>query len=221
MGRLVWDQTGSRYYTIGVQNCVLYPMSSASYPVGVAWKGITKITESPEGADPTDLWADNIKYATLRAAETFGGTIEAYTYPDEWERCDGSLNPVSGVSVRQQARQAFGLCYRTEIGSDATTEAGYQLHVIYGATAKPSSMDHETINDNPNAATMSWEFDTVPAVFATFGSYSTYKPTAHIVFDSISLGSSKMASLEAALYGDATSSAHLPLPDDLLAIAAA
>lgn len=220
MAVLQWDQVGSRYYENGVQKCVLYPMSSASYPVGVAWNGITKITESPEGGDPTDLWADNIKYGTLRAAEKFGGTIEAYTYPDEWEACDGSATPISGVSVGQQSRQTFGLCYRTEIGSDASAEAGYKLHVVYGATAKPSDRDHETINDSPDATTMSWEFDTIPAPFLATGSYSTLKPTAHLVFDSIALGSSKMADLEAVLYGTTTSSAYLPLPDDLLAVVA-
>lgn len=220
MAVLQWDQTGSRYYENGVQKCVLYPMSSASYPVGVAWNGITAINESPDGADTTDLWADNIKYGTMRAAETFGGTIEAYTYPNEWEPCDGSASPVSGVAVGQQTRQAFGLCYRTEIGSDASTAAGYKLHVVYGATASPSERNHETINDSPDATAMSWEFDTIPAAFLATGSYSTLKPTAHIVFDSITLGSSKMTALESVLYGTSTSSAYLPLPDDLLAIVA-
>lgn len=219
MAILAWDQTGSRRYENGVQKCVLYPMSSASYPKGVAWNGITAINESPDGADTTDLWADNIKYATMRAAETFGGSIEAYTYPDEWEACDGSATPVSGVAVGQQARQAFGLCYRTEIGTDANAEAGYKLHVVYGATASPSERNHETINDSPDATTMSWDFDTVPAAFSATGSYSAYKPTAHIVFDSIALGE-KMSALEAVLYGSAQSDARLPLPDELLALVA-
>lgn len=220
MSVLQWDKTGEKKYETGVQKCVLYPMSSASYPSGVAWNGITKITESPEGGDPTDLWADNIKYGTLRAAEKFGGTIEAYMYPDEWEACDGSANPVSGVAVGQQVRKTFGLCYRTEIGTDANAEAGYEIHVVYGATAKPSSRDHETVNDSPNVVTMSWEFDTIPVPFDNTGSYANLKPTAHIVANSITLGSSKMTVLENALYGTSTSSAYLPLPDDLLALLA-
>lgn len=220
MAVLQWDQTGSRKYENGVQKCVLYPMSSASYPIGVAWNGITAINESPDGADTTDLWADNIKYGTMRAAETFGGTIEAYMYPDEWEECDGSATPISGVHVGQQTRKTFGLCYRTEVGTDANSAAGYKLHVVYGATASPSEKNHETINDNPDATTMSWDIDTVPAAFAATGSYSTLKPAAHIVFDSMVLGSSIMTALESVLYGTATSSAYLPLPDDLLAVAA-
>ena len=220
MSRLQWDQVGSRKYENGVQSCALYLMSSNSYPSGVAWNGITKITESPEGGEPTDLWADNIKYGTLRAAEKFGGTIEAYTYPDEWAACDGSASPVSGVAVGQQARKTFGLCYRTEIGTDANAEAGYQIHVVYGATAKPSSRDHETINDSPAAVTMSWEFDTIPAPFEATGSYSTLKPTAHIVIDSTKVASQKMSALEAALFGASESTAYLPLPDDLLALIA-
>ena len=218
--RLQWDQVGERKYENGIKNVVLYPMSSNSYPTGVAWNGITKLTESPEGGDPTDLWADNIKYGTLRAAEKFGGTIEAYTYPDEWAECDGSACPISGVAIGQQTRKTFGLCYRTEIGTDTDAEAGYQIHVVYGATAKPSSRDHETINDSPAATTMSWEFDTIPAPFSAAGSYSTFKPTAHIVIDSTVVGSSKMASVEEVLYGG-TSSAYLPLPDALLGIIAA
>lgn len=218
MPRLQWDQVGERRYENGIQNVVLYPMVSASYPNGVAWNGATKLTESPEGGDPIDLWADNIKYGTLRAAEKFGGTVEAYTYPDEWEECDGSASPMSGVAVGQQARKPFGLCYRTEIGTDADASAGYKIHVVYGATAKPSSRDHETVNDSPTAVTMSWEFDTTPAPFSAGGSYSTYKPTAHIIIDSTKVASAKMTALEDALYGSSTSSAHLPLPDDLLAL---
>lgn len=220
MAALQWDQTGSRKYENGVQKCVLYPMSSASYPTGVAWNGITAINESPEGADVTDLWADNIKYGTMRAAEKFGGTIEAYTYPDEWEACDGSATPISGVAVGQQTRKTFGLCYRTEIGTDADSAAGYKLHVVYGATASPSERNHETINDSPDATTMSWDFDTIPAAFNATGSYSALKPTAHIVFDSMALGSTKMAALESVLYGAGASSAYLPLPDALLSIVA-
>lgn len=220
MSVLQWDQVGERKYETGVQKCVLFPMANNSYPAGVAWNGVTKITESPEGGDPTDLWADNIKYGTLRAAEKFGGTIEAYTYPDEWAECDGSASPISGVAIGQQARKTFGLCYRTEIGTDANAEAGYQIHVVYGATAKPSSRDHETINDSPNAVTMSWEFDTIPAPFDANGSYATLKPTAHVVIDSMKFTSEKMTAVEAALYGTSTSSAYLPLPDDLLAILA-
>lgn len=220
MSILQWDQTGSRKYENGVQKCVLYPMSSASYPVGVAWNGITAINESPDGADVTDLWADNIKYGTMRAAEKFGGTIEAYTYPDEWEECDGSATPISGVHVGQQTRKTFGLCYRTEIGTDADSAAGYKLHVVYGATASPSERNHETINDSPDATTMSWEFDTIPAAFNAAGSYSSLKPAAHIVFDSMVLGSNIMTALESVLYGTATSSAYLPLPDALLAVVA-
>ena len=220
MSVLQWDQTGEKMYETGVQKCVLYPMSSATYPAGVAWNGITKITESPEGGDPTDLWADNIKYGSLRAAEKFGGTIEAYMYPDEWEACDGSASPITGVAVGQQSRKAFGLSYRTEIGSDENPEAGYEIHVVYGATAKPSSRDHETINDSPNAVTMSWEFDTVPCPFDATGSYAALKPTAHIVINSLKVSANGLKAVEDALYGTANAEAYLPLPDALLALAA-
>ena len=222
MSVLVCDNTGEKYFETGVDHGVLYPWDATqnAYANGVVWNGLTGVTNSPDGAEPTDLWADNIKYGTLRAAEKFGGTIEAYTYPDEWEECDGSKTPVSGVSIGQQVRKTFGLCYRTEIGTDTDAEAGYKIHVVYGATAKPSSRDHETINESPAATAMSWEFDTIPAPFSAAGSYSTFKPTAHVVIDSTVVGSSKMASIEEVLYGG-TSSAYLPLPDALLSIIAA
>ncbi len=210
MPALTWDATGTRYYEMGVQKGVLYVQKSdGTYEDGVAWNGLTAVTESPEGAEPTDLWADNIKYATLRSTETFGGTIEAYTYPDEFLPCDGFAIPVDGVMLAQQPRKAFGFCYRTEVGNDTSTEAGYQLHIVWGATASPSERAYETINDSPDAITFSWEFETTPVAVAG------YKPTSRITIDTTRLdtaGKTALTALETTLYGGSATNAKPTLP---------
>lgn len=218
---LTWDGTGQRKYENGVNHGVLYPQVNGAYPLGVAWNGLTAVTESPDGAEPTDLWADNIKYASMRSAETFGGTIEAYTYPDEWMECDGSAEISDGVVIGQQARKPFGLCYRTEIGTDANPEAGYKLHLVYGATASPSERAYETINDSPDAITFSWEFETTPT------NVTGRKATALLTIDSTKLTTGKMTAIESVLYGTAASGSaeavdpRLPLPDEVASIIAA
>lgn len=218
---LTWDGTGQRKYENGVNHGVLYPQTNGAYPLGVAWNGLTAVTESPDGAEPTDLWADNIKYASMRSAETFGGTIEAYTYPDEWMECDGSAELSDGVVIGQQARKPFGLCYRTEIGTDANPEAGYKLHLVYGATASPSERAYETINDSPDAITFSWEFETTPT------NVTGHKATALLTIDSTKLTAAKMTAIESVLYGtaasgnDAAVDPRLPLPDEVASIIAA
>jgi len=211
MAAITWDDTGKRFYEMGVSKGVLYVQNSdGTYANGVAWNGLTSISESPDGAEANDLWADNIKYASLRSAETFGGTIEAYTYPDEWAQCDGLSTPVAGVQVGQQARKSFGLCYRTEVGNDVSTEAGYVLHLVWNATASPSERSYETINDSPDAITMSWEFDTTPVDAGT-----AFKKTAHIAIDTTRLGTggaANLATLETMLYGGSGESANPTLP---------
>lgn len=220
MGRLVWDQTGQREFEAGVRNVVLFPMGANGYDKGVAWNGVTSISENPGGADVTDLYADDIKYASFRAAETFGCTIEAYTYPDEWNDCDGSSEVADGVFLGQQPRKAFGLVYRTEIGDDAHPgmDKGYKLHIVYNSTAAPSSRSYTTINDNPDAISFSWEATSNPV--ACTGK----KPVSCITIDSTKADADDLASLEALLFGqdaDATagtaaSDPTLPDPDDVL-----
>ncbi len=213
MAKLVWDQTGYREFESGVRNVVLYPMGASGYEQGVAWNGVTGISENPGGADVTDLFADDIKYASLRAAETFGCTIEAYTYPDEWNECDGSAEAANGVFIGQQTRKAFGLCYRTAIGDDAHPgmDKGYKLHLIYNSTASPSSRSYATINDNPDAITFSWEATSTPV--ATTGR----KAVSTIVIDSTKCDATKLTALEDKLYGTANAEAQLPSPDQVIA----
>lgn len=216
MAALVWDATGSRYYETGISKGVLYVQKAdGTYNPGVVWNGLTGVTESPEGAEANDLYADNIKYGSLRSAETFGGIIEAYTYPDEWMACDGFSTPVSGLMVGQQSRVPFGLCYRTEVGNDTPTETddGYQLHLVWNATATPSERSYETINDSPDAITFSWEFDTTPVTVVG------YKPTAHIIIDKTRLdntGKADLATLEGVLYGGQNADPTLPTPATVL-----
>lgn len=212
MSKLVWDEIGKRYYETGTSKGVLYPQEGGAYPTGVAWNGLTAVTESPGGAEPNDLYADDIKYATLRSAETFGGTIEAYTYPDEFGVCDGTAVPetAKGVLVGQQPRKSFGLSYVTKIGNDTTDEAGYKIHLVYGATASPSEKSFATINDSPEAITFSWEFTTTPV------SVTGFKPCATLVIDSRDADKEKLAELEAKLYGDADTEPQLPLPDEVI-----
>lgn len=213
MAKLLWDQTGERYFEAGVKNVALFVTDAGVYGTGVAWNGVTKITESPDGADANDLWADDMKYASFRSAEKFNGSIEAYTYPDEWQECDGSANIIPGFSLGQQLRKVFGLVYKTTIGNDVEGfEKGYKLHIVYGATASPSSRDYSTINDNPDAISFSWDFETTPVVV------DGYKSTSHLEFDSTKIPAAKMAELEAIVYGDASSDARLPLPAELIAL---
>ena len=218
--KLVWDKTGEHYYETGVKNGVLYPMSaSGTYPKGVAWNGLTAITESPSGAEATALYADDIKYLNLMSNEEFGATVEAYTYPDEFAECDGSASLTEGVYIGQQARKTFGLCYRTTLGNDAKgNDYGYKLHIIYGAMASPSEKAYSTINDSPDAITFSWELSTTPVAVANF------KPTASLTIDSTKVDSAKLAKLEEILYGkDGTGEDNsvgavdprLPLPDEI------
>lgn len=196
---LVWDAVGEKEYELGVSKGVLYLQDSTGhYPKGVVWNGLITVTESPGGAETTDLYADNIKYASMRSAETFGGTIEAYMYPDEFAVCDGSKEVSPGVNIGQQDRQMFGLAYRTEVGNDTATEEddGYKLHLIYGATASPSEKSYGTISDSPEAITFNWEISTTPV------SIPGFKPTSSIVIDSRKCDIKKLQQLEAILYGD-------------------
>jgi len=210
MSKLTWDASGERLYETGVKQGVLYVMGSNGYGNGVAWNGLTAITESPSGAESTPLYADDIKYLDLRSTEEFGATIEAYTYPDEFAACDGSASLADGVSIGQQARKMFGLCYRTTVGNDTDgTDHGYKLHLIYGATASPSEKAYETINDSPEAITFSWEITTTPV------SVTGFKPTASITIDSTKADPTCLAALEAKLYGGENSEPTLPLPDEV------
>lgn len=208
---LTWDETGKRYYETGVRKGVLYVQDkSGTYPKGVAWNGLTAVTESPSGADSNPLYADDIKYLDLRSAEEFGATVEAYTYPDEFAECDGTAELADGVTIGQQARKSFGLCYRTVLGNDIANDAyGYKLHLIYGATAAPSEKGYQTVNDSPEAITFSWELTTTPV------NVTGMKPTALITIDSTKADPTKLAALEAILYGSGEAEARLPLPDEV------
>ena len=199
MSLITFDNTGDKKFEAGVDHCVLYPLTNGAYNHGVAWNGITGITESPEGGDAQDFYADNIKYGSLRGAENFGGTIECYTYPDEWKGCDGRADLANGVTFSQQSRKIFGLSYRTLIGSD-TMElgAGYILHIIYGCTASPSSKSRSTVNESPEAGTMSYEFKTTPV---NVSKIANAKATSHIEIDSTKVSSKVLAAIETALYG--------------------
>ena len=222
MSKIVWDQTGERLYETGVKNGVLYPQSAeGKYPKGVAWNGLTAVTESPSGAEPTALYADDIKYLNLYSAEEFAATIEAYTYPEEFALCDGSASLAEGVMIGQQLRKAFGLCYRTALGNDVLGDGyGYKLHIIYGGMASPSEKGYSTINDSPEAITFSWEVNTTPVAVEGF------KPTASITIDSTKVNASALKSLEEILYGKNPTSEggadgtdpRLPLPDEIAEI---
>jgi hypothetical protein len=213
MAKLVWDKTGERYYETGTKNGVLYPMVAGEYPKGVAWNGLTAVSQSPSGAEATPLYADDIKYLNLYSAEEFGFSIEAYTYPAEFEACDGSAEVANGVTIGQQTRQGFGFCYRTILGNDTeTNDHGYKLHLIYGAMASPSEKAYATVNDSPEAITFSWECTTTPV------NVTGFKPTSYICVDSTKVGAEKMAALEAVLYGTESEEAKLPLPDEIIAL---
>lgn len=211
MAKLTWDQTGSKFYETGVKNGVLYVQdANGAYPAGVAWNGLISVTESPSGAEPTPLYADDSKYLNLISAEQFGATIEAYTYPDEFAVCDGSAALADGVYIGQQTRSPFGLSYKTTLGNDTNGDAyGYKLHLIYGALAAPSEKAYQTINDSPEAITFSWE------VATTAVAVTGKKPTASVVIDSTQADATKLAALEEILYGDTDTAARLPLPDEI------
>lgn len=215
--RLVWDQIGEKKYETGLSQGVHYTQVGDAYPKGVAWNGLTAVTESPGGAEATDLYADDIKYASLRAAETFDATIEAYTYPDEFAACDGSAEVAPGVTIGQQTRKPFGFSYKTQQGSDAAVEGegAYKIHLIYGATASPSEKGYQTINDSPEAITFSWEVKTTPVPVPG------YKPTASLVVDSTKITQAKLEALEDVIYGSESADARLPLPDEVIALVGA
>lgn len=221
MSKLVWDAVGEHLYETGVDHGVLYVQNAAGeYPTGVVWNGLTAVNENPSGADEQAIYADNIKYLSLRSAEEFGATVEAYTYPDEWAVCDGSVEVATGVKIGQQSRAAFGLSYRTKVGNDTSfDDYGYKLHLIYNATAAPSQKNYETINETPSAITFSWEISTTPVAV------EGHKPTAHIEIDSTKLTTdedkAKLTTLEAALYGtdgESATTAHLPSPAKVIAM---
>ena len=216
MATLTWDVQSERYYETGVSKGVLYPFKEGKYSKGVAWNGLTAVNENPSGAEPTPLYADNIKYLNLLSNEEFAATVEAYTYPDEFAECDGSAELAAGVSVGQQKRIPFGLSYVTKLGNDTDgQDHGYKIHLIYGALAKPTQKNYATINDNPEAITFSWELSTTPVAVPNL------KPTACITIDSTKVGSDKLKKIEDKLYGTEAEEATLPTPTELAALIAA
>ena len=214
MSKIVWDKTGERLYETGVDHGVLYPVQEdGTYSLGVAWNGLTAITESPSGAEATPLFADNIKYLNMVSAEDFGCTIEAYTYPDEFAECDGSATIATGVNIGQQARKTFGLCYRTIVGNDVESNGyGYKLHLLYGCLAAPSEKSYTSVNDSPEAITFSWEVSATPV------NVTGHKPTACLTIDSTKVAAEKMAAIEEALYGSTSAEPKMLMPDEIVAI---
>lgn len=214
MSKIVWDQVGERFYETGVDQGVLYiPNSAGVYTEGVAWNGLTSVSESPSGAEPTAMYADNIKYLNLYSTEEFGATIEAYTYPDEFAQFDGVVSPVAGVNVGQQRRKSFGLCYRTRIGNDLEGDSfGYKLHLVYGCMASPSERAYNTVNETPEANTFSWELTTTPV------SVEGLSPTAILTIESTKVDATELASLEELLYGTTQDDPVLPMPNDVIAL---
>lgn len=211
MAKISWDETGKRFFETGTDHGVLYVQGSGgTYPKGVAWNGLISVTESPSGAEASPLYADNIKYLNLFSAEEFGATVEAFTYPDEFAECDGSAELVKGVKIGQQDRKSFGLCYRTKIGNDIDgNDHGYKIHLIYGCKASPSEKAYSSVNDSPEALTLSWEISTTPV------NVTGHKPTATLEIDSRKCDSEKLQKLEEILYGSASQEARLPLPDEV------
>ena len=216
-----WDQTGSRLYETGTDRGVLYKMldtisdATRPYDDGVAWNGLTAVNENPSGAEPTALWADNIKYLNLMSAEEFAATVEAYTYPEEFEECDGSRSLATGVTIGQQPRKMFGFSYRTLVGNDQqSNDYGYKIHLVYGCLASPSQKNYQTVNDSPEAITFSWEVSSTPVAVTGF------KPTAHLVIDSTKVTAAKLTSLEEILYGTSQVGARLPLPNEVATLMA-
>lgn len=221
MAKLVWDQTSQKIYETGADRAVLYlpNVETGAYETGVAWNGLLGFDESPSGAEPTKLWADNINYATMYSAEEYGGTIRAYTYPDEFEQCDGSAEIADGVVIGQQNRRPFGFCYRTLVGNDvAGTDYGYKIHIVYGCMCSPSSKTHDTVNDSPSAVEFSWEITSTPVNVSI--NKTDYKPTCTLVIDSTKFTTpaqkEKLTALEAILYGSENADARLPLPAEVV-----
>lgn len=236
-GRIIWDDAGERIYETGVDHGVLYPKNlpaneitsaNGGYAAGVPWNGLTAVNQNPSGGEPNPLWADNIKYLNLVSNEEFGGTIEAYTYPDEFAQCDGSKSPISGFNVGQQRRVEFGFTYRTKVGNDVEgADYGYKLHIVYGCLASPSGKQYQTVNETPDAINFSWEFTTTPIELS--GDLSAFRPTAHIELDSTKLTSAQMTAIEDILYGHTVSgigggasgtiaSPRLPMPNEVYTI---
>lgn len=217
MPKLTWDDVGKRFYETGVSKGVVYPQGiDGKYSTGAAWNGLISVTESPSGAEPSALYADDIKYLNLMSNEEFGASIEAYTYPDEFAECDGSVELAPGVVIGQQKRKAFGLCYRTVMGNDvAGNDYGYKLHLVYNALAAPSEKAYSSINDSPEANTFSWELTTTPVAV------TGHKPTACLIIDSTKVDADKLAALEDILYGSEDAEARLPLPDEIATLFAA
>lgn len=212
MAKLTWDQTGDRLYETGVDRGVLYPITSGStYGTGVAWNGLTTVTESPSGAESNPQYADNIKYLDLTSAEEFGFTIEAFTYPVEFEECDGSAQLTDGVTIGQQSRKMFGFSYRTLVGSDTEgTDHGYKIHLVYGCKASPSEKSRATVNDSPEAVAFSWECTTTPV------NVNGHSPTSHLIVDTTVANAAKVTQLETKLYGDdSAGTPSLPTPDEV------
>ena len=211
MAVIKWDSTGERFFEMGVKKGVLYPIDNeGNYTKGVAWNGLTSVAETPDGAEATDLYADDIKYASFRSAEKFGGTVEAYMFPDEWYECDGSAELAPGVYLGQQTRKKFGMSYVSQIGNDVQGEGlGYKLHLVYGATASPSERTYESINDSPDAITFSWDFETTPV------DVEGHKPTSLITINSLKADPTKLRALEAILYGSESQEPRLPMPDEV------
>lgn len=212
MAKLIFNNVGERLFETGVKNGVLYVMGDdGAYENGVVWNGLTAVTESPSGAETTPLYADDVKYVVIYAAEEFGATVEAYTYPEEFEQCDGSAAISEGITIGQQTRKSFGMCYKTSVGNDVQgQDYGYKIHIIYGAKAAPSEKSYSTINDSPEAVTFSWELSTVPVPV------EGHNPTATMVIDSTRVPAEKMALIEAKLYGSEEAEATLPLPNEIL-----
>lgn len=213
MAVLTWDQTGEKLYETGVQKGVLYPMDGAVYGKGVAWNGLTAVNETPSGAESTKLYADDIKYLDIRSAEEFGATIEAYSSPEEFDACDGTAELAGGVNIGQQNRKGFGFCYRSTIGNDTEyNNYGYKIHIIYGLTASPSERSYSTVNDSPEAATLSWEVSSTPVNVAGF------KPTSIVTINSKKINAEALKEIEDALYGTVEAEPKILLPDEIKAI---
>ena len=218
--RLVWDEIGEREYETGVDHGVLYPMVNKAYPKGVAWNGLSAVSESPSGGEANDIYADNIQYLSLMSAEKFGCTIEAYSSPVEFDECDGTAEVAPGVLISQQTRKPFGFSYRTLIGNDTEdTDYGYKIHLVYGGKASPSEKSRSTVNDSPEATSLSWEVTTTPTVISAINPVNNkpFKPMAHIVLNSTRIDPEKLAAFEDILYGTDTTDGMLPLPDAVFA----
>lgn len=213
MSKLVWDEVSKRLYETGVDHGVLYPQKEGAYPKGVVWNGLISVSENPSGAEDNALYADNIKYLNIKSAEDLGLTVECYTYPDEWEECDGSAELIPGVKMGQQKRNTFGLSYRTKVGNDTMGEDyGYKIHLVYGCSASPSEKSYQSVNDSPDAITFSYDITTTPVPL------DGYKPVASIEIDSTKIDPDLLAKLEKVLYGDEAEEARLPMPNELKTI---